>query len=216
MLRRISAVRRLPLALRSLSRRATASCPASAGSGACGVLGLAMSPGGGVTGGQWGRGRRAGVGAAAGRGGLWGRWRQQDAGALPRGGAHRCGWRRRGRTPRCRAGCWRRGGWRRAPTRTRPRRRRRGPGPRRRGCRPWGPAPGRDGGRAGWGGARTVVLARRSSLQGAKLTGSSRRQRVWGPGGGRAPRPCSWWGCRPCCSAQWAAQGWAPAGLDGG
>lgn len=46
MLRRISAVRRLPLALRSLSRRAMALSPALAGSGLCGALGLAISPAG--------------------------------------------------------------------------------------------------------------------------------------------------------------------------
>lgn len=44
MLRLISAVRRLPLALRSLSRWAMASSPAPAGSGLAGALGLAISP----------------------------------------------------------------------------------------------------------------------------------------------------------------------------
>ena len=32
----------------------------------------------------------------------------------------------------------------------------------------------------------------------------------WAP----RPRRSSWWGCRPCCSARWAARGWAP-GADG-
>ena len=44
MLRRTSAVRRLPEALRSLSRRAMLTSPASAGKGACFVPGLRISP----------------------------------------------------------------------------------------------------------------------------------------------------------------------------
>eukprot|EP00955_Chlamydomonas_euryale_P034563 349824-Chlamydomonas_euryale.AAC.16 len=43
-LRRISDVRKLPLALRSLSRRAMVSWPASAGMGGCLAPGLSTSP----------------------------------------------------------------------------------------------------------------------------------------------------------------------------